>query len=126
MNVIRIIIAFIAVLVGGWLTFDGTRALLSGDYVTPRSGSRAGQLGPWAKVISAVGVDPRSTTVKCVHVALGLLWLMGLSLFLTNTTGGRSALIGCSVFSLWYLPFGTVLGALELVLLFLPVMRGMR
>jgi hypothetical protein len=40
------IVAALAALNGGWMTFDGARALIVGDYVTPSSGEYAGQLGP--------------------------------------------------------------------------------
>src|SRR5215213_6190383 len=109
MSVVRIVVPVIALLVGGWFVFDGTRALVSGDYVTPRSGPGAGKLGPWAKVVSAIAIDPRSTTMKCAHVLLGVLWLVALLLFLSGSPLGWYALVSCSVFSLWYLPIGTVL-----------------
>ena len=34
-------------------------ALVKGDYVTPKSGPYAGQLGPWSNVVSAS--NPRAT-----------------------------------------------------------------
>ena len=61
---------------GGWLAFDGGRALVVGDYVTSRSGQYAGQLGPWAKVVSTVGIEPRSTLMKSIHLVLGTGWLV--------------------------------------------------
>jgi hypothetical protein len=47
------IVAALAALNGGWMTFDGARAFFVGDYVTPSSGEYAGQLGPWADVVSS-------------------------------------------------------------------------
>ena len=122
----RLLIALVALLVGGWLTFDGTRALVTGDYVTPRSGPGAGQLGPWSKVVSAVGVDPRSTAMKCAHVFLGILWLTGLLMFFAKPPLGWYTLVSCAVLSLWYLPIGTILSIVELCLLCLPVARNAR
>jgi hypothetical protein len=46
----RGIILVLALLEGGWSAFDGGRALVVGDYVTPHSGDLAGQLGQWAQV----------------------------------------------------------------------------
>lgn len=40
-----------------WMVFDGSRALLLGDYVTPAAGPYAGELGPWADVMRAIGID---------------------------------------------------------------------
>jgi hypothetical protein len=124
MNPLRIAIPLIALFVGGWLTFDGTRAVISGDYVTPRRGPRAGQLGPWSKIVSAIGIDPRSTSMKCIHIVLGILWLISALTFLARPTLGRFALVGCAISSLWYLPVGTVLSVVELGLLFLQFRRN--
>jgi hypothetical protein len=126
MSVVRIVIPIIALLVGGWFAFDGTRALVRGDYVTPQSGPGAGKLGPWAKVVSAIGIDPRSKIMKFAHVFLGILWLVALLLFLSRSALGWYALVSCSVLSLWHLPIGTVLSVIELCLLFLPISRGLR
>ena len=38
-------------------------ALIAGDYVTPSKGQYAGQLGPWARLVSAVGLEPRRLSV---------------------------------------------------------------
>jgi hypothetical protein len=126
MNPVRIAIPLIALFVGGWLTFDGTRALISGDYITPRKGPSAGQLGPWSKVVSAIGMDPRSMKVKCFHIVLGIIWLLSALMFLVKPGLGWFALVGCSISSLWYLPFGTILSVVELSLLFLPLIRNSR
>ena len=76
MRALNWIVLALALFQGGWLCFDGSHALLLGDYVTPRSGPGAGQLGPWARLVSAVGLDPRSTTIKCLHLFLGIAWLL--------------------------------------------------
>ena len=122
----KLAVSLIAFLLGGWLVFDGSHALVSGDYVTARSGDHAGELGPWAKVVSAIGVDPRSTGMKCAHLLLGVLWLTSLLVFLVQPAAGRLALAGCSCLSLWYLPLGTLLGLVELWLLLTPALRNLR
>lgn len=61
MDWLRLLAVALALIESGWMAFDGMRALLVGDYVTPRSGPYAGQLGPWARLVSAVGIEPRST-----------------------------------------------------------------
>lgn len=122
---IRVAILAIAALVGGWLSFDGTRALVRGDYTTPASGPHAGELGPWARVVSAVGLEPRSTGVKAAHVVLGLAWLASAMAFLCNPAAGRIALGVSSICTLWYLPIGTVLAIAELVMLISPQVRAL-
>lgn len=111
----------LGVLLGGWLTFDGTRAFVVGDYVTPRTGDHAGQLGPWAKLVLAAGLDPRSSTVKGVHVGLGMLWLAAVACFAFRWPGSQWLVAGCAVASLWYVPVGTLIAIAEFVLLWLWV-----
>lgn len=112
-------------ILGAWLTFDGTRAFVVGDYVTPASGANAGKLGPWSKVVAAAGLDPRSPAIRGLHVGLGVLWLVAVGCFIARV-GGSHGLIGlCAVASLWYLPMGTLIGIVELALVVLPaVMRA--
>ncbi len=47
------------VVVGGFMFFDGIRALTVGNYLTPSRGVYADQLGPWSRLIEAVGIEPR-------------------------------------------------------------------
>ena len=119
MNATGLIKLGIALLVGTWMTFDGSRAIISGDYITPKSGPSAGQLGPWATVLRSIGVEPRSTAVKVLHILLGLLWLAaGLCQF-RNPALGRTLLFVSASASLWYLPVGTALSLIELILLWM-------
>lgn len=118
------IVVTIAFILGGWLAFDGGRALVVGDYVTPSSGEYAGQLGPWASVVSAVGIEPRSTLMKSIHVLLGGAWLVAMVGFAMSASWARAGLLTCAVASLWYLPFGTLLSIIEIGLLFLPALRS--
>jgi hypothetical protein len=120
---LRGVVVLLAVCEGGWLAFDGTRALVVGDYVTPASGPYAGQLGPWAAVVSAAGIDPRSTLMKSIHVALGTALLAASACFARRLRGSWWGLIACAACGLWYLPVGTALGAAQLVLLLLPALR---
>ncbi|MBI1324216.1 hypothetical protein GC170_13680 [bacterium] len=117
MNWRRAVTLIIGGILGLWLTFDGVRALVTGDYVTPKTGAHAGQLGPWAGIVRAIGIDPKSTAVKCVHVFLGLAWLVSLAGFAVRADWGRSALLVCSIASLWYLPVGTLIGCVTLAIL---------
>src|SRR6266581_8278600 len=72
----RVTIIILALIEGLWMGFDGTRALTVGDYITPRSGARAGELGPWHYVVESVGIAPRSVLMKIIFVAFGLAWLI--------------------------------------------------
>ncbi|ATC65481.1 hypothetical protein CMV30_16865 [Nibricoccus aquaticus] len=123
MSAARIFIPVIALLIGGWFVFDGTRALTVGDFLTAKTGPRSGQLGPWSLLVAKAGINPRGTLIKSVHLALGLLWLTGLVLFFLRPDLGRWVLLTSSVCSLWYLPLGTVLAIIEMALLLVPIVR---
>jgi hypothetical protein len=117
MRVLRMVVVLLAVLLGGWMTFDGVRALTVGDYVTPSSGPYAGDLGPWAGVVQALGVAPRAMGMKVAFVALGIAWLVAAFLYLRRRRRAESALAALAVALLWYLPVGTVLALLVLAAL---------
>jgi hypothetical protein len=126
MSSTKVIIAGIAFLIGGWLAFDGARAWVTGNYTTAKTGPYAGQLGLWSRVVSALGMDPRSQLIKGLHVGLGLWWLLAMIAFALQPVLGWWALLASSILTLWYLPFGTVLSVIELCLLFLPQIRALR
>src|SRR4029077_9345532 len=101
---------------GLWMGFDGTRALTVGDYVTPRSGERAGELGPWHYIVESVGIAPRSTLMKIIFVAFGLAWLIIAAALVRRVPWALNcALIGGGV-TLWVLPVGTAFGVIEIAL----------
>lgn len=120
---VRYTILFVALLIGSWLAFDGARAFLSGSYTTPGSGAYAGQLGPWAKLVSMLGLNPTGFALKLAHVALGICWLVFGLLFFLGAASAWWPLLLTAVLSLWYLPFGTVAGCLVAGLLLLPAIR---
>lgn len=113
------VIAILVFLTAGYMLFDGVHALTVGDYLTPASGDYAGQLGPWAGLVSSIGIDPHSTFMKVGFVVYGLITLAGLAGFITNQPWGRSALLIMAVLGLWYLPIGTAINIVVLMLLFL-------
>ena len=114
----------IAGFVGAWMVFDGVRALTAGDYVTPRTGPYAGQLGPWASLVRRAGVEPRSVGMKTAFVLLGLAWLAAAAGYAGGVAWADRALVILSILSLWYLPIGTALAILELILLLVIRIRG--
>jgi len=104
------------------MALDGVRALVTGRYITP-GGDRAGELGPWSRLVTAVGVAPESAVMKAVFVGLGLLWLL-LAVGLAVQAGWAWPFgLVLSVATLWYLGPGTVLSVLGLVLLLTPAVR---
>jgi hypothetical protein len=112
----RVTIIILALIEGLWMGFDGTRALTVGDYVTPRSGARAGELGPWHYVVGSVGIAPRSTLMKITFVAFGLAWLIVAGALARGVPWAVNAALIGAVLTLWYLPVGTAFGVIEIVL----------
>ena len=117
------IVVLLAFVEGGWLAFDGGHALITGEYVTPKSGQYAGQLGPWSKLVAAVGIEPRSTLMKSIHVVLGAIWLAMIACFVLGVPWAWWGMLICAALGLWYLPFGTLLSVVQIVLLWLPGVR---
>lgn len=116
-RVSRGVIVALASCLGLFMTFDGLRAVLLGDYLTPTTGAYAGRLGPWSGVVSAVGIAPRSTVMKSVFVILGASWLTSIVWFLRRASWSPRALAILAVATLWYLPIGTLCAILLLVAL---------
>ena len=112
-------IVILVMLNASWMLFDGIRALVDGYYVTPSSGEYAGQLGPWADLVKAAGIEPRSTFMKTVFIVYGVSALVAAIGFSLNRSWGRNLLFATAILGLWYLPFGTVTNIIVLIVLFL-------
>lgn len=120
---LRWVIVALAVVGAGYMVVDGTRALLRGDYFTPSSGEHAGELGPWAGIVRAVGVEPRSTAMKAFFVLYGAGWLAVAVAFALEASWSWLAMLVLAIGSLWYLVPGTVLSAAIIALLLVPSVR---
>jgi hypothetical protein len=112
---LRIVLLALGLIEGAWMTFDGTRALIVGDYVTRSSGTRAGELGPWSHIVSSAGIPPRSTAMKFVFVAYGIMWLIVTIAFALRASWALSAMLVAAIATLWYLPVGTILGIVQIL-----------
>ena len=117
------VVVGLVILNAGWMAFDGTRALLVGDYVTPKTGSHAGQLGPWSKVVEGLGIDPRSTLMKWIFVVYGVGDLVVTAAFMFKVSWAWSGMLAVAVLSLWHLPFGTLINLIVIILISLPPLR---
>lgn len=117
-------LALLVLLNAGYMIVDGSRALLTGDYITPKNGPQAGQLGPWANIVRAVGISPRSHLMKWIFVGLGVIYLGMAVAFLLGVPGAKTGLIIVAALGLWYLPFGTLINILVILLVVLSGMRG--
>ena len=118
------LVVALVLLNGGWMAFDGGRAMVVGDYVTPQTGPRAGGLGPWSKVVSTVGIEPRSTLMKTLFVVYGLGFVGLVGVFVLGVSKAWWALLLVAALGLWYVPFGTVINAIVITLLVLGPLRA--
>jgi hypothetical protein len=117
MTFVRTLVIALALFEAAWMAYDGTRALIRGDYVTPSSGPHAGRLGPWQHVVRAVGIPPRSLGMKLTFAGYGVAWLLVIGAFVRGAPWASTAMIVAAAGSLWYLPIGTVCGAIQIICL---------
>jgi hypothetical protein len=118
------VVLLLAFAEGGWLAYDGARALIVGDYVTPKSGQFAGRLGPWSKLVSAIGIEPRSALMKSVHLVIGVVWLAVMACYVLGYPWAWAGMLVCAFAGIWYLPFGTLLSIIQIILLWMPALRS--
>jgi len=116
-NILSWIVIILALLDGGFMAFDGTRALLAGDYIRPQSGEYAGQLGPWSKLVSKIGIDPESTLMKLIFAIYGFAWVVVIVCFALKKPWAWNAMLICAAASIWYLWIGTMSSILQIILL---------
>lgn len=116
-SIIKWIIVLMAVINAGYMTFDGARALITGDYIRPKSGEYAGQLGPWTKLAEKIGINPMSTLMKCIFVVFGITGLIITVAFAMNVSWSWKAMLIFNICSLWNLYFGTMSGTVQIILL---------
>lgn len=104
-------------IIGWWMAFDGLHSRMFGDYVRIN-----GQLGPWAGLVRAAGLDPNQLAFTFVAVGLGLIGA-SFGLYLRRPWGYAASLVLTAV-CLLYLGFGTPVAVLCLVWLLLRPTRA--
>jgi len=117
MKTLRWIVIILAVLNFGFMTVDGSRALIVGDYFRPETGEYAGQLGPWTTIVSVIGINPESALMKSIFIAWGTLGLILTVSFAMRVRRADNALLFFNLASFWYLVAGTLSSSLQVILL---------
>jgi hypothetical protein len=115
--IIKWIIVILAILNFGFMAFDGSRALIKGDYIRPQSGEYAGQLGLWSRLVKSIGISPESTAMKSVFLIWGIAGLIITCCYILNLSWAKNGMIVMNILSLWYLVPGTVSSVLQIILL---------
>jgi len=106
----RIAAAALAIINGGYLVIDAIRRFIVGDFF--RIG---GQLGPWAVLVGAAGIDPLS--MGPVFLVIGVAQVAAASLLLLRRPWGDMLVLALAVGTLWYLLFGTVSSMIQIALI---------
>lgn len=119
------VIVVMAMSQAAWMVFDGSWALLYGDYVISASEVPAAKGAPWAKVLTRIGIAPRSILVKSGFVIYGVAWLVVVTAFAGGTDWAWNAMLWLALGSLWYLNVGAVTSSLiALSLIALQLLRS--
>lgn len=105
----KILIAILGALNGGYMLIDGVHVLLKGKYIGPP------KPGPWANLFYKLDIDVFK--LGPLFVAFGLLWLTWTCLLWTGHSLAFVFGIALSVMTLWYLPVGTVFSLVILIIL---------
>src|SRR4051794_19976393 len=104
---------------GGAMVVDGVRAFVVGNYRTPRSGSHAGELGRWARLLRRLGIQPESSAMKAAFVVLGTGYLVAAAAWALGAAWGPGLGVVLAVATLWYLVPGTVISTAVILLVLL-------
>jgi len=104
------IIAILSFILGSWLIFESARKLLTGYY----TGEQTIGLGPWAIIVSALGVRPADMAFPFLF--LGIIWIVNGVIILLGASTRYERTIAISTVTLFYALPGTVIGILTIVL----------
>ncbi|MCU0434598.1 MAG: hypothetical protein MUC87_14180 [Bacteroidia bacterium] len=105
----KIIILIFSLLNGGYMLADGIYVLLRGKYIGPP------EPGPWAILFRKLNINVFQ--LGPLFIVFGLCWLVFLAAFVFKLPWAWPAGIIAAVATLWYLPVGTLLSAVVLIIL---------
>jgi len=103
-------ISILSFILGAWLVFDGTRKLVTGYY----TGEQTIGLGPWATVVTAIGLRPSDMTFPFIF--LGVLWIVNGVIVLLGSSARYERTIAISIVTLFYAIPGTIVGIITITL----------
>jgi uncharacterized membrane protein YphA (DoxX/SURF4 family) len=103
-------ISILSFFLGAWLIFDGTRKLVTGYY----TGEQTIGLGPWATIVSAIGVRPAEMALPLLF--LGILWIANGIIVLLGSSTRYERAIAISIVTLFYAIPGTLVSIITITL----------
>ncbi len=105
----KILITILGLLNGGFMLLDGIYVMLKGKYIGPE------KPGPWANLFYKLDINVFK--LGPLFIVFGLLWLGWLYAFWTHQQWSYMYGIVISIFTLWYLPVGTLFSVIILLIL---------
>ena len=89
--------AFFSFMNGAWMLWDANHRLTTGDYYRVE-----GQLGPWAKIAEAIGLDPLGNAMLAIFFIYGVAWIAATILLILTKPPTRRPLMVLPVLTIWY------------------------
>jgi hypothetical protein len=105
----KILISILGFINGGYMLLDGIFVMLKGKYIGPD------KPGPWANLFYKLGIDVFK--LGPLFIIFGLLWLTWLYALWTNQNWAYLFGLILSVFTLWYLPVGSLFSVIVFIVL---------
>jgi hypothetical protein len=105
----KILITILGLLNGVYMLIDGIFVMVKGKYIGPE------KPGPWANIFYKLDVNVFK--LGPLFVAFGILWLTWLYGLWTNQGWAYIFGIIISILTFWYLPVGTILSIIVLLVL---------
>ena len=105
----KILITILGLLNGVYMLIDGIYVMLKGKYIGPE------RPGPWASLFEKMDVNVFK--LGPLFVIFGILWLIWLYGLWTNQSWMITFGIILSILTLWYLPVGTIISIIILLIL---------
>jgi hypothetical protein len=104
----KILLVLLALINGGYMLADGIYVLMKGKYIGPE------KPGPWAALFEKMNVNVFQ--LGPMFVVFGIAWLVFAYAVWTGQPSARSMGIVLSLLTLWYLPFGTLISVIVLIM----------
>ena len=105
----KIIVTILGLLNGLYMLIDGIYVMIKGKYIGPE------KPGPWAGLFSKLDVNVFK--LGPLFIIFGLLWLIWLYGLWTHQSWMITFGIILSILTLWYLPVGTIISIVILLIL---------
>ncbi len=96
----KIFLLILGLLNGGYMLFDGVFVMLKGKFIGPD------KPGPWANLFNKLNIDVFK--LGPLFITFGILWLIWVYALCTEQSWVYVFGLIISLFTLWYLPAGTL------------------